>query len=109
MNNKGQAVIEAMIFATLAIFVSIKLLQFGLDIRYEILFDDLIERTLICHFQKQNNCASQLREKLTDLHFTNIQITEVSDDKTARVTLSATTRLNTVFNRVSEMSLDLSP
>ncbi|MBC7464688.1 MAG: hypothetical protein H7256_01735 [Bdellovibrio sp.] len=109
MNNKGQAVVEAMIFAGLAIFFSIKLVQFGLDIRYEILFDDLIERTLICHFQKQTNCASLLREKLTDLHFTNIQISEASDEKTTRLTLSVTTRIKTVFNRESEMTLDLSP
>lgn len=109
MNNKGQAVIETMIFASLAIFCSIWLMQFGLNIRYEILFDDLIERTLICHFQKQTNCASQLRQHLSDLHFKNIQISEVSDDKTTRLRLSATTKLNAVFTRESEMTLDLSP
>lgn len=109
MNNKGQALIETLIVASLAVFLSVSLLQLGLDARYEILFDDLIERTLLCHFQKQTNCSGQLRQKLTELNFKNIQISEVSDQNTIRLKLSATTRLKTVFNRESEMTLDLSP
>lgn len=108
MNQKGQALVESLIFSTLAILCSIKLLQLGLDLRYEILFDDLIEQTLICHFQHESNCNNKLRNKLTDLNFKEIQISDHSMNKTAKIKLSVKTGLNSTFTRESELTLDLS-
>jgi preprotein translocase subunit SecF len=108
MNQKGQALVESLIFSTLAILCSIKLLQLGLDLRYEILFDDLIEQTLICHFQQEADCNGKLRKKLADLNFKEIQITEQSTNETAKIKLSAKTGLNSSFIRESELTLDLS-
>lgn len=108
MNRKGQALIEAVILSGLTIVFFLKLIQLGLELRYEIIFDDLIERNLICQFQKQADCNSKLRSALTDLHFQSIEIRNEEKNGAKQLTVSATSRLNSIYSKKSELCLDLS-
>lgn len=108
MNQKGQAMIETIVVSSITIFFCIQLIRLGLQIRYEVIFDDLIEETLICKFQKESNCTNKLKNKLNDLHFSQIQVIDRSQDKIAKIKVVVKTGLNTSFTRESELALDLS-
>lgn len=108
MNQKGQAMIETLAVSSITIFFFIKLIQLGLQIRYEVIFDDLIEETLICKFQKQSDCVSKLKNKLNDLHFSEIQVIDRSQDKVAKIKVVVKNGLKTSITRESELALDLS-
>jgi hypothetical protein len=107
MNQKGQAMIEAVIIMAIALIFSIKAIQLGLNLHYEILIDELIEQTLICHYQK-TNCISDLRSRLNDMKFHDVQINDRSDAATSRLWLQVTTGFGVVITRESELTLDLS-
>jgi preprotein translocase subunit SecF len=108
VNQKGQAMIEAVIILAIALIFSIKAIQLGLNLHYEILVDDLIEQTLICHYQKKSTCISDLRHRLNELSFHDVQISDRSDSNTSRLRLQLTTGFGVVLTRESELTLDLS-
>jgi len=107
-NSKGQAFVETLVLASLVLLLSLKLIQLGLDLRYDILFDELTEQTLLCNFQKRSDCQSKLRRNLEDLRFKNIQVSNRLDGNTANLKIIATTQLNAIFTRESSLTLDLS-
>ena len=108
MNQKGQAMIEAVIVLTLTLFFTAKVVQLGLRLRYEILIDDLTEQTLICHYQKDSTCLSKLKIKLSDLNFKNIEITDLSTKDKAVLRLKLDLDSTTTLTKETELYFDLS-
>ena len=108
MNQKGQAMIEASILMTLCVFPFVFLLQFGLHFISEIIVDDLLEQTLICKIQQQSNCITNLRSKLLGMNYKNIHITDHSQAKIARISVSWKSTNLYSGTLESELSLDLS-
>ncbi len=108
MNHKGQAFIESLILLSLCTLCSVKLLQLGLHMISEIVVEDLLEQTLICKLQKQAHCIDQLRNKLIELNYSSVQITDYSYLNTARIAIRWRTGKQYQANMESELALDLS-
>ncbi len=107
MNQRGQAAIESIILLTLCTLVSVNLIQLGLHFLSEIAVEDLLEQTLICKLQKQYDCVSKLQNKLSDMNYTQVQVTDQSHSHVARIRVewNATSTYKAALE--SELHLDL--
>ncbi|MFZ3230811.1 MAG: hypothetical protein WA160_11450 [Pseudobdellovibrio sp.] len=108
MNQKGQALIEAILIMSLVGLCSFKLIELGLNLYHDILIDELIEQTLVCQFEVQSDCKKRLSMKLASLNFKDVQISLNRIRDTASLKLSAQLGQNTIYNRESKLTLDVS-
>ncbi len=107
MNRKGQAMIESVLILSLVTGSVLFLLRYGLQLQNEILVDELLEETLVCNLQKKDFCVIHLKQKLTELNYQSVTVTDKSQAQTARLLVRLTSNQNMNTTLESELSLDL--
>lgn len=107
MNNKGQAFIESVLLLGIVTFACITLIRLGLHLQNKVLLDDLLEESLICKLQKNENCLFLLKNKLDKLNYKFVEINDYSRPGLARIKLHTISGLEFSSTLESELSLGL--
>lgn len=106
-SQSGQALIEALLILTIATVGAIKVIKSGIVLTSQIVVEDSLESALICKFQRRTDCLTELRKKLIDARYRNINIVDSSTSNTARIRIEweVSHEIKNVLE--SELSLDL--
>lgn len=107
MNEKGQAMLEAIVILSITMAGLFLLLKKGLQIPLDFYVDELVERVLICEYQNQNHCKSSLYQKLHKLRFQNIQIRGESSENKKTIFVSALSPFGFKLHKESTLKLKL--
>jgi hypothetical protein len=91
VNNKGQALAEALMLSTFIFVGTFFLLAVFLNQITSIATDDALENYFFCHLQKKSTCRSDLNNSLNQLRLRNISITENIYPPNFEITLHANT------------------
>lgn len=67
MNNKGQALVEALLLLPLSLMFFIFIVYYLLYFTIEISIDDALESRLLCAIQKRSDCESQFQNHINNL------------------------------------------
>jgi hypothetical protein len=108
MNNKGQAAIESLAIGILLVLMLFFVTRFGLMVQQNILVDELIEESLICLKQNKSDCAERLKNELQTLKFTQIELKIQNQRKIVSIKIKAVSAFKRIFEKESEIELDLS-
>lgn len=107
MNQKGQVLMEAAMILAITIAGLFLLLKKGMQIPLDFYLDDLIEKVLICEYQKQLDCKARLQQKLRKFHFQNIVIQSNSLQNEKSVSIIAQSPFGFKINKESFLKLNL--
>ena len=107
MNQRGQAMIEMAMLSSLLIIGLILIVRMGLALHLSLVIDELIESAQLCELQQKPLCRQQLTAQLQDLNFKNIHAVWITSQNTSRLKLYVESNLERVFEKESELTLDL--
>ncbi len=105
-NQRGQAMVEAVLMSSLILVSTFFLLAIFLNQIFSIAVDDALETYFYCQIQKKDNCKKMLSDDLHSLKLQNIRLTETVRPPHFEINLHAETSYNYEFSKKRKLEYD---
>ncbi|MBC7421388.1 MAG: hypothetical protein H7328_11725 [Bdellovibrio sp.] len=107
MNQKGQAAVELSIFGLFLMTTILFTVRIGLAIQMNIVIGELIESAHLCELQRRPSCRHKLQASLNDFNLKNVNLVFRTTNDYSYIQLYANTDLGKIFQKESELALEL--
>lgn len=107
MNQKGQAFIEVVILSSILMISIILIVRLGLILYLNIALDEVIETTHLCELQNKSDCHHDFHTRLKALSFKTIRAHRSRTAEASYLIVTAESNLGKIFEKESELHLEL--